>query len=143
MKNTRFNQGWPKTHPNVENSSHPRIRQFLRAIVTDNEMDHQLMSVISKMCIPIRTGLQQVRWFSAFLLPSDVAFGLDFYGGLHASRTPDMISMSCANLARGLDRTRCSISSHFDELRPQGICVIQPTATQTIAQRYPSGQAHG
>jgi hypothetical protein len=38
--------------------------------------------------------------------------------------------MSFADLAHTLERSRRSISSHFDELRHQGVCIIQPAAKQ-------------
>jgi hypothetical protein len=38
--------------------------------------------------------------------------------------------MSYADLARTLERSRRSISSHFDELQSRGVCIIQPAVNQ-------------
>ena len=66
-------------------------------------------------------------WFAAgpevqraLLSLSDGAFRLYFYLCLNASRRTGRISLSYADLAHTLERSRRSISSHFDQLRHQG-----------------------
>jgi hypothetical protein len=81
--------------------------------------------------------LKHSNWFAAgpevqraLLSLSDGAFRLYFYLCLNASRRTGRISISYADLANTLERSRRSISSHFNELRRQGICVIQPAVNQ-------------
>lgn len=81
--------------------------------------------------------IKHMNWFAAgtevqraLLLLSDGAFRLYFYLCLNASRRTGRISIRYADLAHTLERSRRSISSHFDELRHQGICVIQPAVNQ-------------
>lgn len=81
--------------------------------------------------------IKHSNWFAAgpeiqraLLSLSDGAFRLYVYLCLNASRRTGRISMSYADLAQTLERSRRSISSHFDELRHQGICIIQPAVNQ-------------
>lgn len=81
--------------------------------------------------------IKHSSWFAAgpevqqaLLSLSDGAFRLYFYLCLNASRRTGRVSISYADLAHTLTRSRRSISSHFDELRRQGICVIQPAVNQ-------------
>jgi hypothetical protein len=81
--------------------------------------------------------IKHSNWFAAgtevqqaLLSLSDGAFRLYFYLCLNASRRTGRISVSYADLAHTLERSRRSISSHFAELRHRGICVIQPAVNQ-------------
>lgn len=81
--------------------------------------------------------IKHSNWFAsgpeiqrALISLSDGAFRLYFYLCLNASRRTGRISMSYADLAHTLERSRRSISSHFDELRCRGICIIQPAVNQ-------------
>lgn len=81
--------------------------------------------------------IKHSNWFAAgpevqraLLSLSDGAFRLYFYLCLNASRRTGTISMCYADLAHTLERSRRSISSHFDELRHLGVCVIQPAVNQ-------------
>jgi hypothetical protein len=81
--------------------------------------------------------IKNSNWFAAgaevqraLLSLSDGAFRLYFYLCLNASRGTGRISVSYADLAHTLERSRRSISSHFEELRHHGICVIKPAVNQ-------------
>jgi hypothetical protein len=81
--------------------------------------------------------IKHSNWFAvgpevrrAMLSLSDGAFRLYFYLCLNARRRTGRISISYADLANALERSRRSISSHFDELRRHGICIIQPAVNQ-------------
>jgi hypothetical protein len=81
--------------------------------------------------------IKHSNWFAAgpeiqraLMSLSDGAFRLYFYLCLNASRRTGRISMSYCDLAATLERSRRSISSHFDELRHRGICIIHPAVNQ-------------
>lgn len=89
---------------------------------------------------PIRGDVMEIKhsnWFAAgletqraLLSLSDGAFRLYFYICLNASRKTGTFSISYADLAHTLERSRRSISSHFDELRHRGVCIIRPAVNQ-------------
>lgn len=81
--------------------------------------------------------IKHSNWFAAgpeiqraLLSLSDGAFRLYFYLCLNASRRTGKVSMRYAEIAQALKRSRRSISSHFDELRNEGICIINPAVNQ-------------
>ena len=81
--------------------------------------------------------IKHSNWFAAgpevqraLTLLSDGAFRLYFYICLNASRKSGRISVSYSALALTLGRSRRSIASHFDELRRQGICHMNPAVNQ-------------
>ena len=81
--------------------------------------------------------IKHSNWFAAgpetknaLTLLSDGAFRLYFYICLNASRRTGRISISYLDLANRLGRSRRSIASHFDELRRQGICRMNPAVNQ-------------
>ncbi|QHN03481.1 hypothetical protein FTO74_08960 [Granulicella sp. WH15] len=81
--------------------------------------------------------IKNSNWFAAgpeiqkaLLLLSDGAFRLYFYICLNASRKTGRISISYLDLATRLGRSRRSIASHFNELRQQGICRMNPAVNQ-------------
>jgi hypothetical protein len=81
--------------------------------------------------------IKHSNWFAAgpevqraLLLVSDGAFRLYFHLCLNASRKSGVISMSYSDIAHALGRSRRSITSDFEVLRRQGICLVHPAVNQ-------------
>jgi hypothetical protein len=81
--------------------------------------------------------IKQSTWLAAgpevqqaLILLSDGAFRLYFYICLNASRKSGRISVSYSALAHTLGRSRRSIATHFDELKRQGVCHVNPAVNQ-------------